>query len=69
MFKLGFNKINSKKHSNILNLYSMRLGVNTIMKLISILELHKFTVLNLSDNSISEYGMHAVKNLLSSTPI
>ena len=26
-------------------------------------------MLNLADNSISEYGMHAIKNLISSTPI
>lgn len=50
----------------------MRLGVNTIMKLISILENNKeisFTELNLADNSISEYGMHAIKNLISSSRI
>jgi hypothetical protein len=28
-----------------------------------------FTELNLADNSISEYGMHAIKNLISSTRI
>ena len=69
MFKESFNKINSKKTPNILNLYSMRLGVNTIMKLSSILTTHKFKHVNLADNSISEYGMHAVKNLLSSCDI
>lgn len=69
MFKESFNKINSKKHPQALNLYSMRLGVNTIMKLISILETNKFKSINLADNSISEYGMHAVKNLLNSTEI
>lgn len=54
----------------------MRLGVNTIMKLISILEFKKysypnprFTTINLSDNSISEYGMHAIKSLISSSKI
>ena len=29
------------------------MGVNTIMKLISILETHKFKTLNLADNAIS----------------
>lgn len=28
-----------------------------------------FTELNLADNSISEYGMHAIKNLIGSTKI
>ena len=69
MFKESYNKINSKKHPEILNLYSMRLGVNTIMKLISILEVQPFKVINLADNSISEYGMHAIKNLLNSCKI
>lgn len=41
MFKESFAKINSKKSPEILNLYSMRLGVNTIMKLISVLEEEK----------------------------
>jgi hypothetical protein len=40
MFKESLAKINSKKYPDILNLHSMRLGVNTIMKLISLLE-HK----------------------------
>lgn len=39
------------------------------MKLISILETYKFKAINLADNSISEYGMHAIKNLLNSTEI
>jgi hypothetical protein len=36
------NKVNSKKFPHILNLNSMRLGVNTIMKLISTLETHQY---------------------------
>ena len=47
----------------------MRLGVNTIMKLSSILATNKFKSVNLADNSISEYGMHAVKNLISTCQI
>lgn len=47
----------------------MRVGVNTVMKLIAILEVHKFKWVNLADNAISEYGMHAVKNLLNATKI
>lgn len=41
MFKESLNKVNSKKHPQVLNLNSMRIGVNTIMKLITILENHK----------------------------
>lgn len=40
MFKEELSKINSKKHPQVLNLYSMRLGVNTIMKLSSLIK-HK----------------------------
>lgn len=29
----------------------------------------RFTTINLADNSISEYGMHAVKSLISGTKI
>jgi len=29
----------------------------------------RFIELNLADNSISEYGMHAIKNLISTTKI
>lgn len=47
----------------------MRLGVNTIMKLISILNTYKFKTVNLADNSISEYGMQSIKNLLNSTEV
>ena len=43
MFKEGLSKVNSKKHPYVLNLNSMRLGVNTIMKLIGILEQHKYS--------------------------
>ena len=42
MFKESLNKVNSKKYPHVLNLNSMRLGVNTIMKLISTLETHQY---------------------------
>lgn len=38
MFKEEMSKINSKKTPSVLNLYSMRLGVNSIMKLTSLLK-------------------------------
>ncbi len=45
MFKESLNKVNSKKYPHILNLKSMRLGVNTLMKLISILETNSYKTL------------------------
>lgn len=38
MFKEELSKINSKKHPQVLNLYSMRLGVNSIMKLATLIK-------------------------------
>jgi hypothetical protein len=42
MFKEEMSKINSKKQPTVLNLYSMRLGVNSIMKLTSLLKNKEF---------------------------
>ena len=33
IFKEEYNKINSKKYPDVLNLYSMRLGVTTVIAL------------------------------------
>ena len=69
MFKEEISKINSKKFPHVLNLYSMRLGVNSIMKLTSLLKNKNFETLNLADNAISEYGVHAIKSLINSSHI
>lgn len=53
MFKESLNKVNSKKFPHILNLNSMRLGVNTIMKLISILETHQYLPFDLASQSLT----------------
>lgn len=42
----------------------MRLGVNAILALSNFSGPKKFEKLNLAGNQISDYGMHAVKNLL-----
>jgi len=42
MLKEALSKVNSKKQPQVLNLNSMRLGVNTIMKLIGIIEEHQY---------------------------
>lgn len=47
----------------------MRLGVNSIMKLTSLLKNKDFEALNLADNAISEYGVHAIKSLINSSHI
>jgi Ran GTPase-activating protein (RanGAP) involved in mRNA processing and transport len=38
--------------------------VNAIISLSNYPSLKKYSKLNLADNSISDYGMHAVKNLM-----
>lgn len=53
----------------MLNLYSMRLGVNAMIQLSSLLEKQKYDTLNLADNAISDYGMNAIKTILTSTNI
>lgn len=52
------------KNSNALNLQDLRLGVNAILALSNFTGPKKFEKLNLAGNQISDYGMHAVKNLL-----
>lgn len=75
MFKEEFNKINNKKNDKVLNLYSLRLGVNSIVTLANYLKIEKsengtnndaknIEILNLADNAISDYGMNAVKTLI-----
>ena len=56
-------RINSKKN-NTLNLNSMRLGINSIIALSGLLQQRPYDSINLADNSISDYGMHAVKSII-----
>jgi len=63
LFKDEIMRLNQKK-DNHLNLHSLRLGVNSIISLSSTLPHKDYTSLNLSDNSVSDYGMHAVKNII-----
>ncbi|OMJ78907.1 hypothetical protein SteCoe_21177 [Stentor coeruleus] len=57
------------QNTEVINLYSLRLGINSIVSLANSLICRKLTRLNLADNAISDYGMHAVKNILESTEI
>ena len=67
IFKEEFNKRNMKVPPNVLNLSSMRLGLNSIVALAGILANRKdIERLNLADNSVSDYGMSAVKTILTS---
>jgi len=68
MFKDELMRLNQKRN-NVLNLPSLRLGINSIISLSSTLPIKDYTSLNIADNSISDYGMHAVKNIISNTKI
>ena len=57
------------QNTDVINLYSMRLGINSIISLANSLICRRLTKLNLADNSISDYGVHAIKNILESTEI
>lgn len=55
------------KNSNALNLQSLRLGINSIIALSNALQNRKYEKLNLADNAISDYGMHAIKNIINNS--
>lgn len=57
------------KNSNVLALQSLRLGINSIISLSNTIQAKKVDKLQLADNAITDYGMHAVKNILNSTKL
>jgi len=65
LFKEDLLKRNVK-NSTSLNLQSLRLGINAMIALSNSIGARKPAVekLNLADNSITDYGMHSVKNIL-----
>lgn len=64
LFKEDLLKRNVK-NSTSLNLQSLRLGVNSMIALSNTIHNRKVVEkLNLSDNSIGDYGMHSIKNIL-----
>ena len=65
IFKEELLKKNAK-NNKMLNLASLRLGINSIIAL-SNSNLSKYERLHLGDNAITDYGMHAVKNIIGST--
>jgi Ran GTPase-activating protein (RanGAP) involved in mRNA processing and transport len=68
LFKDELLKLNQQKN-DVLSLNSLRLGINAIISLSNTLPTRTFMVLNVADNSISDYGMHAVKNILLNSKI
>lgn len=59
------------KNSTSLNLQSLRLGINAIIALSNpkIIATRRIEKLNLADNAVTDYGMHAVKNIINNTKI
>lgn len=56
------------KNSNTLNLQTLRLGINSIIALSnSIQNRPHVDKLHLADNAITDYGMHAIKNIINSS--
>jgi hypothetical protein len=70
MFKEELLKRNVKNSSS-LNLQSLRLGINAIISLSNpkIINSRKIEKLNLADNAVTDYGMHAVKNIINNSKI
>lgn len=64
LFKEDLLKRNVKA-STTLNLTSMRLGINSMIALSNSIHLRKCVEkLNLGDNSVTDYGMHSIKNIV-----
>jgi len=59
------------KNSTVLNLHSLRLGINSIIALSNpnTIGMRRIEKLNMADNAITDYGMHAVKNIINCTKL
>lgn len=57
------------KNSNALNLTSLRLGINTILALSNSQQLRSIEKLQLADNTITDNGMNAIKNIINATKL
>ena len=68
LFKEEIFKRNAK-NSKSLKFQSLRLGVNSIIALSTAIQDRNIEKLNLADNSISDFGMHAIKTIINSTKI
>ena len=63
LFKEEVLKRNAK-NSSFLKLNSLRLGVNSIIALSTAVQNKPIDRINIADNSISDFGMHAIKTVL-----
>ncbi|CAI2387605.1 unnamed protein product [Moneuplotes crassus] len=68
LFKEDILKRNVKA-SLFLKFQSLRLGVNSIIALSTALQGSNIEKLSLADNSISDFGMHAIKTIINNTRI
>jgi hypothetical protein len=70
LFKEEVLKRNVKNSTN-LNLQSLRLGINSVIALSNPKTLagRKLDKLNLADNAVTDYGMHAVKAIIHNTKL
>lgn len=68
LFKEDILKRNAKNSSS-LKFQSLRLGVNSIIALSTSLQERNIDKLNLADNSISDFGMHAIKTIINNMKI
>jgi Ran GTPase-activating protein (RanGAP) involved in mRNA processing and transport len=55
------------KNSHVLNLQSLRLGINSIIAISNKITQKKVEKLLLADNIITDYGMHHIKSILAAT--
>jgi Ran GTPase-activating protein (RanGAP) involved in mRNA processing and transport len=64
LFKEDLLKRNVK-NSTALNLQTLRLGINSMIALSNCIQNRKSVEkLNLADNSVTDYGMHSIKNII-----
>ena len=55
------------KNSSALNLQTLRLGINSIIALSNSIQHRNVEKLQLADNAITDYGMHAIKKIINSS--
>ena len=62
-FKEEINQLN-KNNADSLKMNSLKLGVNAITSLCNHAKTRGYDTINLADNAISNWGMHAIKSLI-----
>ena len=59
----------NSQSSDVITLYSMRLGINSIISLANSVKCRRLVRLNIADNAISDYGMHHIRDILENTDL